>query len=58
MLLNFEIRYHDVLDSTNSEAWRLIDQGIGTQGVVVIAKTQTSGRGQRDREWRSHMGGL
>jgi BirA family biotin operon repressor/biotin-[acetyl-CoA-carboxylase] ligase len=57
-MLNFQIRYHDALDSTNSEAWRLIDQGLGTQGVVVIAKTQTSGRGQRDREWRSHTGGL
>lgn len=57
-MLNFQIRYYDVLDSTNSEAWRLIDQGLGTQGVVVIAKTQTSGRGQRDREWRSQAGGL
>ena len=57
-MLNFQIRYHDLLDSTNSEAWRLIDQGLGTQGTVVIAKTQTSGRGQRNREWRSHGGGL
>jgi BirA family biotin operon repressor/biotin-[acetyl-CoA-carboxylase] ligase len=50
--------YHDTLDSTNSEAWRLIDSGIGVEGMVVIAKSQTSGRGQRDREWRSPNGGL
>jgi len=57
-MLKFQIDYHETLDSTNSEAWRLVDRGIGIEGTVIIAKTQTSGRGQRDREWRSHSGGL
>jgi len=53
-----QIYCHDVLDSTSSEAWRLIDRGLGKQGTVIVAKTQTNGRGQRDREWRSPSGGL
>lgn len=57
-MLKFKIIYHDRLDSTNSEAWRLIDQGIGIEGMVIIAKSQTSGRGQRDHQWRSQAGGL
>ncbi len=57
-MLKFKIIHHDRLDSTNSEAWRLIDQGIGSEGMVIIAKSQTSGRGQRDHQWRSQTGGL
>ncbi|AFY74152.1 birA, biotin-(acetyl-CoA-carboxylase) ligase [Synechococcus sp. PCC 7502] len=55
---NFQVIYYESLDSTNSEAWRLIDQGIGSEGVVIVAKTQTSGRGQRDHLWQSDLGGL
>jgi BirA family transcriptional regulator, biotin operon repressor / biotin---[acetyl-CoA-carboxylase] ligase len=54
----FVINYYDTLDSTNNEAWRLIDQGIAQLGRVVIAKIQTAGRGQRERIWRSPVGGL
>lgn len=57
-MLKYQINYHETLDSTNSEAWRLVDRGMGHEGTVIIAKTQTSGRGQRDRTWRSASGGL
>lgn len=56
-ILKFAVMRHDCLDSTNTEAWRLIDQGLG-QGTVVTACTQTAGRGQRHRQWRSPLGGL
>ncbi|PZU96503.1 MAG: biotin--[acetyl-CoA-carboxylase] ligase [Pseudanabaena sp.] len=51
------IRYEEI-DSTNSEAWRLIDQGKGSENTIIVAKRQTKGRGQRGNIWRSPLGGL
>jgi BirA family biotin operon repressor/biotin-[acetyl-CoA-carboxylase] ligase len=51
------IRYEEI-DSTNSEAWRLIEQGKAISNTVVISKCQTKGRGQRGNIWRSPLGGL
>lgn len=47
----------DTVDSTNSEAMRLISGGAG-HGAVVWARTQTSGRGRRGRNWVSPPGNL
>lgn len=42
----------DTVDSTNSEAMRLLNQGQAGP-VVVAANQQTAGRGRRGREWQS-----
>jgi BirA family biotin operon repressor/biotin-[acetyl-CoA-carboxylase] ligase len=55
--INSDVRYYDRLDSSNKEAWRLIEQGAG-EGLVIIAKEQTAGRGQWGRTWQSSLGGL
>lgn len=58
-LLNLEaercidrIQLFDEIDSTNSEALRELRAG-STENRVVIADSQTSGRGRRGREWHS-----
>lgn len=45
------------LPSTNQMLWNLIEQG-AKPGNVVIAKQQTSGRGQWGHQWSSPVGGL
>jgi BirA family biotin operon repressor/biotin-[acetyl-CoA-carboxylase] ligase len=45
-----------VVDSTNSHALRLLDQGLASEGTVVMAWEQTSGRGQRGSSWSSQPG--
>jgi BirA family biotin operon repressor/biotin-[acetyl-CoA-carboxylase] ligase len=66
--LGFEIICYEEIDSTNSEAWRLIDRLATdrlkidrlstTSANVIIAKRQTKGRGQRGHQWQSDLGGL
>lgn len=41
------------VDSTNSEAKRLIDDGKAKEGTLITADYQTSGRGQYGRNWNS-----
>ncbi len=41
---------HRILDSTNSEAIRLAEQG-APHHTAVVAKFQTAGRGQPGRQW-------
>ena len=48
---------YDTLTSTNSQAWQLLDEKLSPP-FVVIAKEQTSGKGQRGNIWRSNLGGL
>ena len=57
--MDFQIVGYEEIDSTNSEAWRLIDRlGSTSANKVVIAKRQTKGRGQRGHQWQSSLGGL
>jgi BirA family biotin operon repressor/biotin-[acetyl-CoA-carboxylase] ligase len=42
-------------DSTNSQAKRLADEG-APEGTVVVAESQTGGRGRRGRSWFSPAG--
>lgn len=49
-------RYFPVLDSTNREAWRMLQQGSAEEGTVVVADFQTHGRGQGDTHWESENG--
>jgi len=44
----------DVIDSTNSYAFKLI-RAVGLpEGAVIVANQQTAGRGQRGRVWETH----
>ncbi len=56
--MNFQIIHYEEIDSTNSEAWRLIDRHVDSPNAVIIAKRQTKGRGQRGNSWQSDLGGL
>jgi len=47
----------ETTDSTNEEAKRLADQG-AEDGTLVWAKSQTAGRGRRERSWVSPPGNL
>lgn len=46
----------DETGSTNREAHLLIQQGLEAQGMVIRARYQTSGRGQRGAVWESEYG--
>lgn len=47
----------DSVGSTNDEAARLARAG-ASEGTVVVARTQTAGRGRQERRWESPPGGL
>ena len=49
------ISLHSV-DSTNNYAMGLVHAGLSQHGTAVFAREQTSGRGQRNREWKSEPG--
>lgn len=51
------IHVFNTVSSTNITAWNLLKQGT-KPGCVVIATTQTGGRGQWGRQWHSPEGGL
>jgi len=53
----FYLHQLDSVDNTNEEAKRLADKG-AQSGALVLAKTQTSGRGRRGRAWSSPVGNL
>lgn len=46
------IHFHDTIDSTNSEAERLLANGSETP-LVVVARAQQRGRGRLGRQWHS-----
>jgi BirA family biotin operon repressor/biotin-[acetyl-CoA-carboxylase] ligase len=50
--LGQQLFFHRTLPSTNSEAM-LLAQGGGEHGIVVVADSQTAGRGRRSRTWFS-----
>jgi BirA family transcriptional regulator, biotin operon repressor / biotin---[acetyl-CoA-carboxylase] ligase len=56
--LDLNIHIFDTLTSTNDKLAQLIAEENAPSGTVVIAKTQTAGRGQRGRTWTSAAGGL
>ncbi|MGN0483727.1 MAG: biotin--[acetyl-CoA-carboxylase] ligase [Lachnospiraceae bacterium] len=53
--LGKQIYYYDSIDSTNTEAKRLAEEG-APHGALVIANEQTSGRGRRGRDFHSQSG--
>ena len=56
-LIGCEILIHDSLDSTNNTALLEAQKGI-REGTVILADSQTKGKGRRDRQWysESHVG--
>lgn len=53
----FRLHLFDNVASTNTTLWQLLEKG-AQPATVVIANTQTSGRGQWGRQWLSLEGGL
>jgi len=47
-----ELDLHQRIDSTNAQAMRRIEAGIGS-GLVCVAEQQTAGRGRRGKPWIS-----
>lgn len=56
--MDIKLHSYDSLDSTNNEALRLIASGVASEGTVVIANSQSAGRGRRNSNWESPVGGL
>jgi BirA family transcriptional regulator, biotin operon repressor / biotin---[acetyl-CoA-carboxylase] ligase len=56
--MDFNIHIFDTLGSTNDKLVQLIAEENAQPGTIVIAKTQTDGRGQRGKKWESATGGL
>jgi|GEM_PF-210711 len=52
------IFFYENIDSTNSEAQRLIDSSNAKFGDLIVAKTQCSGKGQQGNSWSSPEGGV
>ena len=50
-----EVFYYDSLDSTNTKAKELAEEGYPS-GTLVVANQQTAGRGRRGRSWTSPPG--
>ena len=45
------IEYYNRLGSTNDEAWKLIDSGEATHGMMVITDHQFKGKGRGTNSW-------
>nr|MDO8135521.1 biotin--[acetyl-CoA-carboxylase] ligase [Candidatus Njordarchaeum guaymaensis] len=56
-VIGSSITYLDQTTSTNDYARKLAEEG-AAEGTVVLAGTQTSGRGRFGRQWHSPLGGV
>lgn len=56
-LIGTVINFHDQLGSTNEMATELAKGG-AKEGTVVVARTQTKGKGRNDKEFSSPRGGI
>ena len=50
-LFGKQIEYYNRLGSTNDEAWKLIDSGEATHGMMVITDHQFKGKGRGTNSW-------
>lgn len=55
---NFTIHEFEELKSTNSHAFELANLGKISDREIILANSQTSGRGRQDRSWSSPLGNL
>ncbi|MDO8869997.1 MAG: biotin--[acetyl-CoA-carboxylase] ligase [Methanobacteriaceae archaeon] len=51
------IHYFSEIDSTNNVAKKMAEEG-APEGTIIIAETQTRGRGRRGKQWISPAGGV
>jgi BirA family biotin operon repressor/biotin-[acetyl-CoA-carboxylase] ligase len=56
-LKNYDLLTFETVDSTNTEALRLVKKGV-RGNFVVLARQQTGGRGRSSKEWISADGNL
>ena len=49
-ILGQQIEYYTRLESTNSEAWEIIDEG-AQSGALIVTDNQFSGKGRADHKW-------
>jgi len=49
-----DVRVLDDIDSTSSEARRIVERGEGVHGAAIVALRQTAGRGTGGKVWHSH----
>ena len=57
--MNFELLqpiWLDEIDSTNSEAMRLLKESKPAEGTCICARFQTAGKGSRSNNWQSRPG--
>ena len=54
-LLGSQVHFFDSIDSTNAKAFELARGGV-PEGTVVVAETQTRGKGRIGRKWESPAG--
>ncbi len=50
--MNFSVQHFDSLDSTNQEALRQAKKG-AKEGLTIVAKSQTHGKGRLGRSWQT-----
>jgi len=55
--LGKDLIYFNSIDSTNDEAFKIAKENT-SNGTIILAETQTSGRGRGDKKWLSPYGGL
>ena len=53
--LGKKVEYYNRLDSTNNEAWELIEEG-KQHGTIVITDNQFNGKGQKNNSWNMIAG--
>ena len=53
--LGKKIEYYNRLDSTNEEAWDLLDEGY-QHGSIIITENQTRGKGRQSKSWSTVAG--
>ena len=46
-----EVEYYQRLDSTNVEAWDLINSGEASHGMIIITDNQIKGKGRNGNSW-------
>ncbi|ELZ80638.1 bifunctional biotin--[acetyl-CoA-carboxylase] synthetase/biotin operon repressor [Haloferax sp. Atlit-6N] len=54
--VDYDIEFHETLDSSNVRARELAAEG--ASDVVVVAREQTASRGRKNREWSAPDGGV
>ncbi|MFO7998531.1 MAG: biotin--[acetyl-CoA-carboxylase] ligase [Bacteroidales bacterium] len=55
-LFGHQLLYFPEIDSTNREAWRMVQKGDLEEGTIVRAGFQSLGRGQGSTRWESEKG--